>query len=300
MRVDRVTKANSARQTASLAMLGVLILPITATYAVHLARHAERVKAVPMPSIRKKPASRTVQTQALFSFTDRQRSVKFQCSLDGLRFKPCSSPMRYGVIETKTRCSKHVTKRRRARPKRCRAARKRSGRPLAPGAHTFRVRARTRAGRLSRPASYTWTIGAGTPSPPSTSSSPPSSPSAPASPAGQSFSISGSPTGALYPGGSPLTIPLTLRNPAGVPIDVTALTVAVTGSPAGCEGAQNLTVTQSGVSAAAPVVVPANGSVTLPAQGVSAPTIGLLDLPINQDACKGATFSLSYTGSAHS
>jgi hypothetical protein len=48
------------------------------------------------------------------------------------------------------------------------------------------------------------------------------------------------------------------------------------------------------------VRVPAGGSVTLPMQGVSAPTIRLLNLPVNQDACKNARFSLSYSGSAHS
>jgi hypothetical protein len=39
---------------------------------------------------------------------------------------------------------------------------------------------------------------------------------------------------------------------------------------------------------------------TLPAQGVSAPTLQLLELPSNQDACKGVTFRLRYAGNAHS
>jgi hypothetical protein len=58
-------------------------------------------------------------------------------------------------------------------------------------------------------------------------------------------------------------------------------------------------VTQS--NAAVPgleILVPANGSVTLPAQGATAPVVEMLDLPTNQDACKGAVFSLSYSGTA--
>jgi hypothetical protein len=42
------------------------------------------------------------------------------------------------------------------------------------------------------------------------------------------------------------------------------------------------------------VVVPAGGTVALPAQGATAPVLTMLDLPSNQDACKGAIFTLSY------
>ena len=49
------------------------------------------------------------------------------------------------------------------------------------------------------------------------------------------------------------------------------------------------------------VVVPANSSVTLPAQGVAAPTIRLQNRNFDQTpTCAGQTFSLTYTGSAHS
>jgi hypothetical protein len=44
------------------------------------------------------------------------------------------------------------------------------------------------------------------------------------------------------------------------------------------------------------VVVPAHGSVTLPVQGATAPEIAMLNLPANQDACKGAVFTLDYRG----
>jgi hypothetical protein len=76
--------------------------------------------------------------------------------------------------------------------------------------------------------------------------------------------------------------------------------VTAPSGPPGCEPAVNLGIVQSDVSSAAPLDLPAHGSVTLPAQGHSAPTIQLLDLPRDQDACQSARFPLSFTGSAHS
>jgi hypothetical protein len=46
------------------------------------------------------------------------------------------------------------------------------------------------------------------------------------------------------------------------------------------------------------LTIPAHGSLTL-SSPPSAPTIQMLDQG-NQDACKNATVSLSYTGKAHS
>ena len=49
------------------------------------------------------------------------------------------------------------------------------------------------------------------------------------------------------------------------------------------------------------IVLPAHGDVTLPAQGVAAPTIRLVDSGTDQTAaCAGETFSLTYSGSARS
>jgi hypothetical protein len=104
--------------------------------------------------------------------------------------------------------------------------------------------------------------------------------------------------GDLYPGAPPLTLPLTISNPNSVPIFVTGLSVATTANAPGCTSADNLVLSSAGVSSAAPLKVPAHGSIGLPAAGVSAPTIQLRDLPVNQDACQGATFPLSFSGSA--
>jgi hypothetical protein len=106
--------------------------------------------------------------------------------------------------------------------------------------------------------------------------------------------------GPLYPGAPPEAIRVTLANPNDVAIFVTSLTVTVPSGPAGCDSATNIGLAQSDVSSAAPLEIQAHGSVTLPAQGRSAPTIQLVNLPVNQDACQNARFPLSFTGSAHS
>jgi len=97
------------------------------------------------------------------------------------------------------------------------------------------------------------------------------------------------------PGAKPVPLALRLSNSDDVRSYVTKLTVAVTGSPAGCRGAANLRIVQSNASSHRPIRVPGRGSVTLPAQGVSAPTIQLVDRPVNQDGCKGARFPLRFT-----
>ena len=166
--------------------------------------------------------------------------------------------------------------------KTCRSPKRYPG-PLTEGRHTFHVRA-TRKGKSSRPASYTWLVEKNVE--PQVS--------------GESFSISLGVIRPLYPGAGPVAIPLTLSNPNDTPIYVTSLTVVATSSSAACNSSSNVSITQSSASSAAPVLIGANGSVTLPAQGVAAPTIQLLDLPVNQDACMNAAFPLSFTGSAHS
>ncbi|HLI33156.1 MAG TPA: hypothetical protein VKU89_10530 [Solirubrobacteraceae bacterium] len=211
----------------------------------------------------------------------------------------------------------------RARARRCtRAIILGAGRALAFGSHTFRLRAKLRGGRVSTPRSYTWTIltraqlearehgaapsGRGSSGSGSTTS-PGSGGGTEVSEGGESsapivrargFEISGSPAGRLFPGGPELQIPLAVFNPNPAPIRVVSLTVAVASSPPGCSAQENLKITQSDISPALPLRIAAGETVTLPAQGVSAPTIQFLNLPVNQDSCQNATFPLSYTGSA--
>jgi hypothetical protein len=292
---------------------------------------------VPAPRIVAKPAKGTSLTSARFAYTDRWRRASFLCSLDRSRFSRCASPTRYPG-------------------------------PLAPGWHTFRVRALGSYGARgrSRVTSYNWLIDLQPPAPyiarhPSEPTSeksatfaftdgepnvsfqcsidrrawrkckspiayrglgqsehlfrvraidPPAIPSAVSQfdwhvttqQAVQNFSIGSGEIegGPLYPGAPPQAIRVILTNPNGVSIFVTALTVTVPSGPPGCDSATNLSLAQSDVSGTTPVEIPAHGSVTLPAQGRSAPTIQLLNLPVNQDACQNAQLPLSMTGSAHS
>lgn len=152
---------------------------------------------------------------------------------------------------------------------------------LADGNHRFDVRALDAAGNRSGVTEATWRVAAST--------------------SGLPFTISGGYGGLLYPGKTG-ALALRVSNPNGVPILVTSLTVTVQpgSSNAGCDGPSNLSVAQSNVSAANPLTVPANGSVTLPSGAVSAPQVTMLNLPTNQDACKGAVYTFAYSGSSHS
>jgi hypothetical protein len=113
------------------------------------------------------------------------------------------------------------------------------------------------------------------------------------------FTISGA-VGGLEPG---LTLPvrLTLTNPHAFKIYVTRLTLSMSAdsTPSGCSRDTNFTVTQSNASSTDPIAVPAKGTVTLTSAPRS-PQITFLNLPTNQDVCKGKSFVLTFSGIAHS
>jgi hypothetical protein len=103
--------------------------------------------------------------------------------------------------------------------------------------------------------------------------------------------------GPLYPGAAPLPIRVVITNPNAVAITLTGLRVTARGGAAGCDPAANLALTAPQLGAAPPRI-PAHGSLILPNATVPAPTIGLRELGVNQDACQGAKFDLSFSGSA--
>jgi hypothetical protein len=287
----------------------------------------------PAPTITSRPASLTDDAYARLAFTDSESGVTFLCRLDGRAFSSCDSPEWYfdlsdgshtfqvqardaaGNVSGSTSYTWTIDTRPPPTPSltgypsqtttsttatftftdgehgvgyecsldddgasACGSPKSYAG--LDPGRHSFSVRAVDAAGNRSRWASYSWTVTRATT---------------------RDFSISGNANALLYPGAPAQPIALTLSNPNSVAIYVTSIQVSVTASSSpGCSPATNLALTQSSASSAAPVRVPAGGTVTLPAQGVSAPTIRMLNLPVNQDACKNARFSLGYSGSAHS
>ncbi len=147
--------------------------------------------------------------------------------------------------------------------------------------HTFAVRAVDAASNASGPTSYPWTIVDK-----------------------KTFPISGTVPQPLYPGAiRPMN--LTFTNPYNFAIRVTSVTITVmhqttiSGQPdAGCDGPTNVVVSQ-GLTAT--VVIPGNGTASLQSLGVPTaqwPQIQMLDLSTNQDACKGAAFSFTFSGTA--
>jgi hypothetical protein len=70
-------------------------------------------------------------------------------------------------------------------------------------------------------------------------------------------------------------------------------------TPSGCSRAENFTVTQSDATSSDPIAIPAKGSVTL-TSAPRAPQISFLNLSTSQDVCKGKSFALTFSGSAHS
>jgi hypothetical protein len=115
------------------------------------------------------------------------------------------------------------------------------------------------------------------------------------------FGISGTFTGSFAPG-LQQRLDLVLNNPYSFPLKVTGVTVKVetTTTKAGCVGTQNLeVVTQAAVTSLSPVTVPAGPGTIYALTGDQRPLLHMPNLiDINQDACKGATFTLSYTGTA--
>jgi hypothetical protein len=118
------------------------------------------------------------------------------------------------------------------------------------------------------------------------------------------FAISGDATAILAPGA---WVPIAIRvdNPNNYPIHVVSLTVSATAdsTPSGCPtnvGASNanLEFQQANVSMSNTLLIPANGFATLPSGPVSAPRVRFTNRPVNQDACKGKSFTLTYQGLA--
>ena len=101
----------------------------------------------------------------------------------------------------------------------------------------------------------------------------------------------------LYPGLPATAIPVRVTNPNDVAIEVTEIAVAVGAAPANC-AAENFALTAAGASPENPLAVPAESTVDLPTASVEAPTIRMLDLPVEQDACRGARIPLVFSGEA--
>jgi predicted phage tail protein len=143
------------------------------------------------------------------------------------------------------------------------------------GQHQFAVVAIDQAGNQSAPATYKWKVD------------------------GKQFTITGSLSDFSYPGRiAPLNLVITNPNNFSITVSDVTVTVESATSKAGCNGPSNLVVNHSLVGS---VVVPANSSRSLQQLGVAQanwPELRFVDSAANQDVCKGALFTLDYTGSA--
>jgi hypothetical protein len=156
---------------------------------------------------------------------------------------------------------------------------------LADGRHVFAVRALDRDDLPGPAVSHSWR-----------QADPPSSPE-PVDPKPFAIEARGE-LEDLYPGLPPQPVPVLITNPSSVPIEVTSLTIAIAGDPPNCS-VENFALTPSSVSPASPLAVPASSSVSLPTATASAPTVAMLNLAVNQDACRGAEVPLAFDGEAH-
>jgi hypothetical protein len=121
----------------------------------------------------------------------------------------------------------------------------------------------------------------------------------------RSFTISGDLTGQLTPG---LTLPLQLRvtNPNQKALSVTNLSASLTGVTRTADAVARGLACSTGDYALMqytgpyPLTIPAGGTLSLSQLGVPPaqwPKVSLLNRPVNQDGCKGATVTMTYAGS---
>lgn len=113
------------------------------------------------------------------------------------------------------------------------------------------------------------------------------------------FRITGSVAQLFAPGVS-RSVDLVIDNPHNFTIRVTGVTITVEAatSRAGCSGTANLKVTKT---LSVPVDVPKNATRSLQQLGVAQdawPVLTMPNLATNQDACKSAVFTLTYSGKA--
>jgi hypothetical protein len=294
-------------------------------------------RAPPAPTITQQPPAVTNQTSARFAYTDAEANVTYECKVDGVDYQSCTNPVswwglsggRGDLITFSVRARDAAGNRGPAttytwkidttappRPQLtqqppnpsasdsatfafvdreagvsyecsldgaayagCTSPKAYTG--LSAAIHRFGVRAVDTADNRSAAVEYSWRVTSAT--------------------TGQPFTISGGYSGLLYPG---KTADLSLRvvnpNSEAILVESIVVTIQPGSSKPSCDGPANLQIVASNVTAANPLTVPANGSVTLPSGGVSAPQVTMKNLATNQDACKGAIFSFAYSGSAHS
>ena len=93
-------------------------------------------------------------------------------------------------------------------------------------------------------------------------------------------------------------LPARISNPDPAPIEVTGLTASVIPDQPACAADPNFEVTPAGVTPQEPLSIPTYGSATLPSPSAAAPTLALRDLPVDQNACRGTSLRIVFSGEA--
>jgi len=262
-----------------VAVAAAFLAPLAAGAFVHSAR-PETVAGMPRPRVVEGPPSRTTMRTAQFVLGDRAHGARFECSLDGAPFEHCSRTPRYGVRGAAGRCRSYRAGSVASEDGgRCAELVELAGLSGRNGGHVLRVVAIGVRGSRSQTIAYRWTIV------PETTFT---------------LSLARPAQEQLYPGGPALAIPLVIGNPSDQTLFVERLVVTASTDSASCPASRNLKVTGSDVSGRRPIRVGPHEQVTLPAEGVTAPTVRMLELPVNQDGCKDARVKLHYVGAGRS
>jgi hypothetical protein len=248
------------------------------------------------PRLLETPPRTSDERSAEFSFAQPQRPpararpgrpLQYECRLDEGGWEKCESP---SVV-----------------------------RGLGLGRHGFEVRATNSAGRSGPPAGRVWRVIKRAraeapepvpvePAPPSApvvapvTPVPPEEPDEPTPPDGKSLEIEvdTSALQPLFPGEPAQPLPVTVINPNSEPVLVTALTFSADSGTPECDATTNFELTPAAVSGQLPLEVPAESSASLSAGGaIAPPQIAMRELPLNQDACQGATLQLDFEAEAH-
>jgi hypothetical protein len=215
----------------------------------------------PAPRVTAEPSSPSTDASPEFHFIDRDwPHVTFWCSVDSGPVVPCTGDTDHDNDGPPVEGELHLHN-------------------LSAGPHCFSVYARDEAGSDSPPAQYCWTIAV----------------------TSAAFMVGGDLTSPLAPGVSE-PLDMTFTNPSSSPITIAvggiaSANITITPNQAGC-GASNFEVSQ-GLARA--VTIPADQAtpISLSALGVPRadwPVITMIDTTTNQDACEGATLTLTYSG----
>ncbi len=276
------------------AALAALSMGADTGYSARSARHATPKRGF---SLRAAPAQSAVQAGSAvrYRITIRRHGFAGRVTLRISPRPPSGATARFSPVKTRRSSSTLAIL---------------TPRQMAPG--SYRLHLWARGGKLTRSSWLTLTIanppagptgrgttGAGTTGPGTTGPG-----SGPGDQGLQPFAIAGNVEGPLQLG-EPRPIDLQITNPNASPLVVNGLTASVQAiSAPGATASLPCTLSDFSVqpfSGPLPLTVPASSTRSLADLGVPTsqwPQLSIIDLPTNQDGCRGASLTLAYGGMA--